>query len=654
MKMMMVRLIVLFTFIEGYVTESSQYFAYFVDLARLSLDFGQLDVANKCFDMINDAWQLFRVFSATNNTEALQVLALRCKKSPDSYSVYLACTVLAGDVAEDNSAQSKKDHLKREELGVSLGNWALTVKESSERDFYLGRSIKGNMKFPSAFEPKPNEEPKEEDDADKEGIQWIDTNDLSKWLGAMPAEAVEEPAEDNGDAPVDNGFGAEFGAGAKDPSSKDAGDKDDKDTEDDATSTQTEKGDKPKPGLNVVIDMNKTFGTSANLTNLTFGLPPPPKKGAKTEDDELSHKSKDEESNTASQKDDGTKSTMTQGGNESDSDDEGNKHKIFRRIKISATKVTTVDASALDNAASSLSMGLGMPAAPTTSDNRRRRTATMSEPPKEVSLPLPPTPKDTPTTLPPVPNPSTVLPPVPKPTPSTPLPQPPSTLSPTPKDDQMDGPSSNKIAANVNPAESLKKAHAMLEKGRYSEAKKFVKEAVHALSKDTTQVLKKTNIVLCVRYRLLILLLAHVKKLETVGTFSSDIAPLTVMMSEIPDILPKHKIVCKNMAVKKNLDAKNYAVAAKYIKELLPMAPAQIKPDLESKLKTCEEAQFANANSNLNGTAPLKFCWRTFQLIQATDQAMECTYCDATFHPAANVKPFHKCKFCHYGEVRGN
>jgi hypothetical protein len=69
----------------------------------------------------------------------------------------------------------------------------------------------------------------------------------------------------------------------------------------------------------------------------------------------------------------------------------------------------------------------------------------------------------------------------------------------------------NKI---INPAEYLKKCIECMEKGDYVNSIKYVTISIESLVKDNTQILKKDNIMMCVKYKLIVSILAQIKELE--------------------------------------------------------------------------------------------------------------------------------------------
>jgi hypothetical protein len=67
----------------------------------------------------------------------------------------------------------------------------------------------------------------------------------------------------------------------------------------------------------------------------------------------------------------------------------------------------------------------------------------------------------------------------------------------------------------VNPSESLKEGVALIEKSKYKEARPKINEAIEQLSKDSSEVLKKSNVLLCTQYKLLVALLLNINRLDT-------------------------------------------------------------------------------------------------------------------------------------------
>ncbi len=72
----------------------------------------------------------------------------------------------------------------------------------------------------------------------------------------------------------------------------------------------------------------------------------------------------------------------------------------------------------------------------------------------------------------------------------------------------------------------------------------------------------KKEVKLCASYKMLLQLLIESKKAEQNVSKS---AYLSRILGDIP-VQPKHRLVCLRMAIKKNLAAKNYRAAARFIK----------------------------------------------------------------------------------------
>ncbi len=72
-----------------HVAQSSPLYSLFQSLAELSLDYGQFEIAEKCYDILNDCWSLFNLYSLLQYQEGLEHLSERCKVNPDLYIVML-------------------------------------------------------------------------------------------------------------------------------------------------------------------------------------------------------------------------------------------------------------------------------------------------------------------------------------------------------------------------------------------------------------------------------------------------------------------------------------------------------------------------------------------------------------------------------------
>lgn len=127
----------------------------------------------------------------------------------------------------------------------------------------------------------------------------------------------------------------------------------------------------------------------------------------------------------------------------------------------------------------------------------------------------------------------------------------------------------------------------------------------------------------------------------------AEAAMLSLFLSGIPVPNAKHRVTCKNMAIKRNMDANNFGTAARLIKELLPITPPQYKDMMNSKLKQCEEKGLQDANKVQEGT---KYCWRTYQVIKQPSW-LKCSYCDALYIPSETIVVQKTCSFCSYGKL---
>eukprot|EP00761_Pharyngomonas_kirbyi_P014424 gb/GECH01014454.1/.p1 GENE.gb/GECH01014454.1/~~gb/GECH01014454.1/.p1 ORF type:complete len:973 (+),score=217.28 gb/GECH01014454.1/:1-2919(+) len=222
-------------------------------------------------------------------------------------------------------------------------------------------------------------------------------------------------------------------------------------------------------------------------------------------------------------------------------------------------------------------------------------------------------------------------------------------------------------STSVNPSDAMKKAMGQLNKGQFPGALKNINKALSVLVKDTSQVAKKKNILICVRYKLLLTLLQHHRDMEK----QKDADPqhnalLLVMLAGIP-VKSAHRAICYKMAIKANMQCGNNATAARLIRDLLPITPSQYQAEMETKLRQCEEQGMTDTEGFPASAAEQDpaFCWKTFRLLHADDTRAVCNYCRGEYSTAALTGTKEEeegkeerrddagpCPYCTYGRVR--
>ncbi|KAG2392636.1 hypothetical protein C9374_011361 [Naegleria lovaniensis] len=575
---------------SGFISKHSKFYSHFVDLAKTSLEYGQFSVAHKCFDMINDVWSLFNLFTTTNNANGLKLLALRCKDSPDFYSIYTACTLLIGHEAID-------DFMRSYDLSahdsVKVDDWP--IKVSDMKEFEVSTEIKGRMLVSErklqAETPRDSSltsPPSMTNVPSDDEIVKMDMTDFLKWLGYGTMSIGKENLEEVG-------FKDDFGGNQS------------------VSSIEEDLPTEPSK-------------SSSKLPPLQHKLPPPPSLDvpSTTTTTESSEKDEDESSEMSSTKD-AKKNRKSENSDSDDSssgeeDDYDKKTKAFQGLKIKE-EVIYKDASATDirHSVSGLA-GLGGIGA---SRNRRRRGGAAKEEkdntPSEVQETSPATPKSV------------------------------SSSSSQQEDDRS-------MLVNVNPTQCLKDGMTAMEKGDFKEARNQMISAISALVKDNTQILKKSNILLCVHYKLLIHLLARIRAIEAQNDIQ-ELARLATFICQI-NVINKHKIVCYNMGIKRNLNAGNYGITSHILKHFLPLSEGipKLKEELLKRQQECSEKSFVDADlelanhySGVTDDEPLKFCWKTYKLINSN--FLKCSYCSALIASVDSVNTDDTCPYCTYGNL---
>jgi hypothetical protein len=103
-------------------------------------------------------------------------------------------------------------------------------------------------------------------------------------------------------------------------------------------------------------------------------------------------------------------------------------------------------------------------------------------------------------------------------------------------------------------------------------------------------------------------------------------ALLTMFLAEHKNLLPRHAIAAKKVAVEKNMAAGNMGMAARWLRSLVEMAPAPQKPLFAQRLLLCSQ------NGNINTHMPQSkwLCYNTLHVL-SPQNALKCRFCPAVF-----------------------
>lgn len=167
---------------DDHVSPSSSFYPLFASLASLSLDYGQFETAEKCFEILNDNWSLFNLYTMLQHTDGLTALSQRCSNSPDFYEVHLAAELCQAWIDP-----SKNDN--------AVMNWQIQIENQGMREFNdIGNSLKGIIRI---------EETKTE-------LAALDLTNLNRWMG-QGVQAAEVRKAQPIELKIDQAFGQEFG-----------------------------------------------------------------------------------------------------------------------------------------------------------------------------------------------------------------------------------------------------------------------------------------------------------------------------------------------------------------------------------------------------------------------------------------------------------
>eukprot|EP00027_Filamoeba_sp_ATCC50430_P006196 CAMPEP_0168562564 /NCGR_PEP_ID=MMETSP0413-20121227/12196_1 /TAXON_ID=136452 /ORGANISM="Filamoeba nolandi, Strain NC-AS-23-1" /LENGTH=731 /DNA_ID=CAMNT_0008594011 /DNA_START=371 /DNA_END=2566 /DNA_ORIENTATION=- len=206
----------------------------------------------------------------------------------------------------------------------------------------------------------------------------------------------------------------------------------------------------------------------------------------------------------------------------------------------------------------------------------------------------------------------------------------------------------------------MKSAFSKLESGHFSDALADVNETLRLFVSLSDPRAKQKESKICSIYKFGLNILIN-RPRET------DPQRVALLLKTLADLTwqPKHRIVCIRMAIKANMEAKNYGVAGRFIQQLLPLALAD-KKNQETNLQLCKDNSFTDqievifpytcphctkhtnvGNLRCNScNAPILMCYNSFEIIQTT-LYYQCEYCDAVL-----AKKSGKCGFCNFGTLK--
>jgi len=224
----------------------------------------------------------------------------------------------------------------------------------------------------------------------------------------------------------------------------------------------------------------------------------------------------------------------------------------------------------------------------------------------------------------------------------------------------------------------MKLGMAYLEKGNFAEALVEVDKSLQALLAGGNPLAIKSEANFCVAYKVALGLLIAIRDMEVrIAANPADTAQahelnvkmgfLSKLLSDIP-LKTNHRIVCVRMAISKNMHPQvgNYTVVARLVEALL-LKGAPDREALQAKLKKCKEvgtdsslppyscphcSQACSSAALKCSTCgrPVRWCFKTFELIASTKEYLQCNFCNAIF--SENVaKSQNLCDFCKYGSL---
>jgi hypothetical protein len=160
------------------------------------------------------------------------------------------------------------------------------------------------------------------------------------------------------------------------------------------------------------------------------------------------------------------------------------------------------------------------------------------------------------------------------------------------------------------------------------------------------------EIVACAAYLQALKILLRVRALETelmspgVHANSPDAlrrivesAMLTMFLAEQRNLLPRHAVAAKKIAVEKNMAAGNMGMAARWLRNLVEVAPPPQKATFSQRLQLCVQ------NGELNTHMPQsKWLCYSKLVVLSPQNALKCRLCPAVF--GSGVSNGQQCPVC--------
>eukprot|EP01121_Diplochlamys_sp_Union-15-3_P018294 TRINITY_DN6635_c0_g1_i1.p1 TRINITY_DN6635_c0_g1~~TRINITY_DN6635_c0_g1_i1.p1 ORF type:complete len:772 (-),score=105.20 TRINITY_DN6635_c0_g1_i1:5-2161(-) len=184
-----------------------------------------------------------------------------------------------------------------------------------------------------------------------------------------------------------------------------------------------------------------------------------------------------------------------------------------------------------------------------------------------------------------------------------------------------------------------------LEKNEVTASLEFVNDCIQLLNRSTEispQITKRVQF--CVMYKMATILLIEIQNLvkEKNPANLTRVAFLSQILARLP-LQPKHKIVCIRLAIKHNLEAENYGVAAAFI-DILAKKNMTDKADLEKKLSLCNDKNKQNKDIPLGKED--KICHKVWRIIPPDQVYFVCKICRAMY-----LENTVACLYCTTGKV---
>eukprot|EP00698_Gefionella_okellyi_P001035 TRINITY_DN10905_c0_g1_i1.p1 TRINITY_DN10905_c0_g1~~TRINITY_DN10905_c0_g1_i1.p1 ORF type:complete len:1152 (+),score=271.19 TRINITY_DN10905_c0_g1_i1:23-3457(+) len=211
------------------------------------------------------------------------------------------------------------------------------------------------------------------------------------------------------------------------------------------------------------------------------------------------------------------------------------------------------------------------------------------------------------------------------------------------------------------PQQCMKQAVASLEKGQFQEAQRLTRDALEALEKEGSK--RAGAVRMAVAYDAALRLLIKIKRPHTPVNEQARLGRILTSLA----LNPAHKATCLSIAARANIEAQNYATAARFYRQIMAAAPPERRAQFEKNALDAEaQGEDRNVPNYTCGgcgastdlqlptcsscSSTVRFDLTTMQVITGSEY-VECDVCGGTMAAGEMAAAGSRCTLCRIGKL---